>query len=83
MISAVSSALTASNEGEKISEVREGKEQERGEERNSECILGEICKQVSLGVQDPIVFNRATVYMMCDISTLHLGVHKPWASLNR
>ena len=82
MISAVSSALTASNKGEEISEGREGREQQRGEERNSECILGEICGQVSPRVQDPVVFNRATVCVMRDISALCSGAHKPWASLN-
>ena len=56
-ISAVSSALTTSNKGEEISEVREGREQQRGEERNSECSSGEICGQVSLRAQCPIVFN--------------------------
>jgi hypothetical protein len=58
MISAVSSALTTSNEGEETSKVSERREQQRGEERNSECVLGEIRRQVSpTRVRDPIVFN--------------------------
>jgi hypothetical protein len=56
-ILAVSSALTASNEGEEISEVRERREQQRGEERNSECGSGEIKRQVSPRAQGPIIFN--------------------------
>jgi hypothetical protein len=47
-ILAVSSALTASNEGEETTEVREGREQQRGE-KNLECVLGEIHSQPNQG----------------------------------
>jgi hypothetical protein len=82
-ISAVSSALSASNGGEEASEVRERREQQKGKERNLECVSGEIHRQVSPRAQGPIIFNRATVCVTRDISALHLGMRKPWASLNQ
>ena len=83
-ISAVSSALTTRNRGEERTEVRGGREQQRGEERNSEYVLGEIHRQTSpTGVPDCNVINQPTVCMTRDISALRSGMHRPWASLNR
>jgi hypothetical protein len=68
-ISAVSSALTTRNRGEERTEVRGGREQQRGEERNSEYVLGEIHRQTSpTGVPDCNVINQPTVCMTRDIS---------------
>jgi hypothetical protein len=81
-ISAVSSALTTSNEGDEITEVREEKEQQRGEVRKG-CNSSEVLSQSSpTGVPGPVIFGWLMGCRMRDVSTLHSGTRSPWASLN-
>ena len=82
VILAVFSALIASNKGEETAEVREEKVQQGGEARN-EYTSSEALRQSSpTRMCSPVNFGLLAGCMMCDVSTIWLGTHNPWANLN-